>query len=149
YTGLLIDLRTAPLEQWAVNPVDPDTGEILLLEEPAFRKFYDLMDRYYNIPGLYDVETEGDWFSSGFVGMKVFWHQALLWEDFENMEDSIDIAPLPTWPELPGVHPYLTTTPMIILNDSENVEEAFQVLKEYVSKDNQLKIARTMGTGPV
>lgn len=149
YTGLLIDLATAPLDQWAVNPVDPDTDEVLLLKEPAFKKYYDLMERYYNIPGLYDVGVDGDWFAQGFAAMKVGYHQTLMWSDVEDKKDSIDIAPIPTWPELPGIHPYLTTTPMIIMKESEHVEEAFAILKEYVSKENQLKISRTMASGTV
>ncbi|MCJ7841057.1 extracellular solute-binding protein [Lederbergia sp. NSJ-179] len=149
YTGLLIDLATAPLDQWAVNPVDPDTDEVLLLKEPAFKKYYDLMERYYNIPGLYDVGVDGDWFAQGFAAMKVGYHQTLMWSDVEDKKDSIDIAPIPTWPELPGTHPYLTTTPMIIMKDSKHVEEAFAVLKEYVSKENQLNISRTMSSGTV
>ncbi|MBO0991610.1 ABC transporter substrate-binding protein [Bacillus sp. SD088] len=151
YMGLVFDEPKIPIEQWAVNPIDPDTDEVLLTKEPAFKKYYELMDRYYSIPGIMDVEEEGDLFAQGFAAMNAGWHQTLLydWGDLEGTKEHIDIAPLPTWPEKPGVHPYLTTTPMMIMKDSEHVEEAFAILSEYVSKENQLKISRAMASGTV
>lgn len=38
---------------------------------------------------------------------------------------------------------------MMISNYSEHKEAAFSVLKEYVSKENQLKISKKMSSGPV
>lgn len=151
YTGLVFDEPKIPLEQWAVNPVDPDTDEVLLTKEPAFRKYYDLMRQYYSIPGIMDVGVEGNLFYQGFAAMNAGWSATLLgdWGDLEGNKGKIEIAPVPTWPELPGVHPYLTTTPMMIMKESKHVNEAFAVLLEYVSEENQPRISRKAGSGSV
>ncbi len=133
-----------------MNPVDPETDEVLLMKEPAFIKYFDLMRKYYNIPGILDVEAEGHLFSQGLAAMNVGWSATLLgdWGELEGLKESIDIAPVPVWTEA-AVHPYLTTTPMMIMKDSEHIDEAFAVLLEYVSKENQLRISRMAGSGTV
>lgn len=48
-----------PLNELALNKTDPQSGEILLNDRPEFKQYFDLMDKLYRIPGIYEQEREG------------------------------------------------------------------------------------------
>lgn len=47
-----------PLMQLTVNLTDPETGEVLISQEPVVHKYMELMKAFYNIPGLYNSDPE-------------------------------------------------------------------------------------------
>lgn len=134
-----------PLMQLTVNLTDPETGEVLISQEPAVHKYMELMKAFYNIPGLYnsDPEARKDYeFTKNTVAMIVSWPGYLRWGIGDpDKARSIDIAPLPVWPELPDIAPTHFSHPLILNKYSENKEAAFQVLMEVVSADHQTVLA--------
>src|SRR5699024_1635634 len=47
------------LSQLSVNEPDPETGEVLLTKETEFKKYLEMFDRYFSIPGIELEEDEG------------------------------------------------------------------------------------------
>lgn len=156
YIGLFLNdlLARVPMRQWAIGPIDPEMDEVRLTTEPAFRKSYELLEKYYNIPGLKESGAfdGGDPFVQGFAAMTVS-HLIYLsgdWGDLEEMkQESIEIAPIPIWTDGPDTHPPLDPLPMIISKESEHIDLAFEVLLGYVSEENQLNLSRSGGSGSV
>lgn len=154
YVGLTFNPQTTtrldPLRQLGLNMTDPETGEVNLLKKQGFHDYLSLMESFVNIPGQPDNVLASYEFAYKQVGMTIAYHIYLGqdWGDKEYKKD-MDLVPLPVWDHLPNTAPQLETTPMIISNYSENKDAAFQVLTEYVSKENQLNIAREMGSGIV
>lgn len=154
YVGLTFNpqgtTRAAPLSQLGLNMTDPETGESLLMEEEGFHDYLSLMERFINIPGMPNNAMESYVFGYKEAAMTIAYNIYLAqdWGDKEFKKD-MDLVPLPVWEDRPNTGHELGTWPLIINKHSENIDSAFQVLVEYVSKDNQLEIARNMGGGPV
>ncbi len=70
-------------------------------------------------------------------------------EEFQGSQEGIDMVPTPAWAALPSTGPYLGTSPMIITNYSEHQKEAFQVLLEYISPENQLEMVQNGSSASV
>lgn len=70
------------------------------------------------------------------------------WGDMEFQKD-MDMLPTPAWTDDPNTGPYLGSSPMVITNYSEHIDEAFQVLKEYVSPENQLAMVQNGSSASV
>src|SRR5690625_1811790 len=137
-----------PFNEFALNMTDSETGEFLFHERPEFQKYFELMDYFYNIPGVYDADLEGGClFCSSHAAMTVA-NNLFLSGYIENLEN-IDMAPMPVWEEAPTTVPYYGTSPMIITNYSEHKDEAFQVLQEYVSPENQVDMVKTGSSASV
>ncbi len=147
YIGLDGGPATWPLQAFAVNATDPETGDVLITENPVFREYFGLMDQYYSIPGVHDPDQEGSPFAERTAAMALRTNNFFLW-GFGGAEphevESIDIAPVPVWEEQPTIGPYLHAWPMVIANYSEHKDEAFQVLMEYASPEIQTEMAKTM-----
>lgn len=154
YTGLTFNpqtqTRAIPLRQLGINATDPETGEVLITEEEGFHRYLSLMEDFINIPGMPSDALQSYQFAYKRVGMSLGYHIYLGqdWGDKEYKKD-MDLVPLPVWEDHPNASPALSTTPMIISNYSDNKEVAFQVLTEYVSKENQMEISENMGSGVV
>lgn len=143
---------SAPINQFAVNYTDPESGEVLLQEKPEVTRYLDFVREYYNIPGMNTEEaTTTCMFCNGQAAMSAAWHGIFLWGELgtepEEVEQ-IEIAPFPVWSDMPNTGPYLATTPMMISAYSELQDEAFLVLKEYLSEENQLRMAKTVSAAP-
>ncbi|MFS0615534.1 extracellular solute-binding protein [Lederbergia ruris] len=141
-----------PLRQFAINATDPETGESLVTKDPRFKQYFELLYEYYRIPSIYEWQKEhdGDMFQSNMAAMAIDWQSFLTGEygEMEYTQENIEIAPQPVWKDQPDTGHYLGTTPMMINKHSENIELAFEVLMEYVSKENQTRRARTAAGGP-
>lgn len=69
------ELAFAPLRERAVNATDPETGEVLITQEPAFTEFLELMKKFYSIPGIFgDGQEQGSRFIHKTAAMAVHWH---------------------------------------------------------------------------
>lgn len=106
---------------------------------------------YYSIPGMKNEDIASTcMFCEKKATMSIAWHGLFLWgwdEDAANVEN-IDISPIPVWPDHPDTGPYLLSYPIMVSAYSEHKDEAFQVLLKYVSKENQLNMAKTVSAGP-
>ncbi len=51
-----------PLRQYALNFTDPETGEVIIEDDPNIREYFDKMDRYFSIPGVAELDAEGNLF---------------------------------------------------------------------------------------
>lgn len=151
--GNVGDGAAVPLKELAVNKTDPDTGEVLIMKDPAFTKYLELMKKYYSIPGVRSEEAKNsDLFGKKQAAMTVTWTAYFVhgnpFEDIEYLKNNVAMLPVPVWADQPHIGPSLGTTPMIISSSSEHKDAAFSVLKEYVSVPNQTKIAKSMASGP-
>lgn len=140
-----------PLKEFAINMTDPETGEFLFDERSEFREYFNLMDTFYNIPDIYDSETEGSCLfcekrAAMSLASNLFLNEGM--GDLEAQEN-MDLLPAPVWPDAPNITPYLGSSPMIIANYSEHKDEAFQVLLEYISPENQLEMVQNGSSASV
>lgn len=136
------------LDQFAPNATDPDTGEVLVNKNEAFKKYFDLVSEFYNIPGISDEEAISNTFPERRAGMALATQTALNWLAGEDDPEPIDLAPYPVWPEMPNIGPLTGTTPMVIANYSENKETALKVLEAYFDPEILLKQVRAGATAP-
>lgn len=153
YRGFETEAPTAPLGQLSVNMTDPETGDVLITEDPAFAKYMDLMEAFNSIPGLYneDPETRNIQFAQGTAAMHISWHGYLTWfggEDAKTYQKNMDILPVPYWDDLKNIVPTRGSHPWVINKYSEQKEAALQFLAESLTTDYQTKLSRT-GTPPV
>ncbi|MCU6708851.1 extracellular solute-binding protein [Paenibacillus sp. J5C_2022] len=133
----------APLDEFPANATDPDTGELRLTKDPAFTKYFELLKRYYSIPGIKEAYGT-DMFMAGSGAMTIRWNAFMKsdWKENESFKNSIDILPMPVWPEQPNLSPVASTTAITINKYSEQHDAAFQVLAEYYSEENQIRMIR-------
>ncbi|MEK3890002.1 ABC transporter substrate-binding protein [Bacillus sp. FSL K6-3431] len=153
YRGFETEAPTAPLGQLSVNMTDPETGDVLITEDPAFTKYMDFMEDLFSIPGLYneDPETRNTQFAQGTAAMHISWHGYLTWfggEDAQTFQKNMDILPIPHWEDLPNVIPSRGSHPWVINEYSEQKEAALQFLAESLTPEYQTKLSR-VGTPPV
>lgn len=149
--GLASSEVTVPLSQLAVNLTDPETGEVLITQEPAVTKYLELMKRLYSIPGIFnpDPAARKDYeFPKKNVAMVISWIEFLRWgvgdpEAAANME----AAPLPVWPDLPEAAPPAGSSLLVINKYSLHKDDAFKVLTAYLSKEHQTELAK-IGDAP-
>lgn len=142
---------SAPLNQFGVNLTDPDSGEVLVAEKPEIQQYFEMIQAYYNIPGMKSEEiAESCVFCEGRAAMSIAWHGLFIggWGDDPSVADQIDISPLPVWPKHPDAGPYLSSYPIMVSKLSEHKEEAFQVLMGYMSEENQLAMSKAATAGP-
>ena len=142
---------TAPFNQFGLNLTDPETGDVLITEQPEVQSYFELMQSFFDIPGIdYDALAENECkFCQNEAAMSIGWHGMFTWGWDEPSElDMVDIAPLPVWSEYPDNGPYLLSYPIMISSYSEHQDEAFQILAQYVSEENQKKMAETVSAGP-
>lgn len=153
YVGLDFSEITAPFDQFGVNLTDPETGEVFVADSPEAASYLELIQEYYNIPGMREPENvENCTFCEERAAMSIGWHGMYLWgwggEDDPTAVEHMDIAPLPVWPEMSNTSPYLSGWPIMISSLSDNQDEAFEVLMGYVSEQNQLQMSRAVSAGP-
>lgn len=150
YCGLRFDsyTHTIPLNQMSVNLTDPETGEVLYTSDPKFTKYMELMDSYYSIPGILEEDCG---LAERNLAMLLSFHgfMAQTWmggdTDEEKIEiyEPIDVAPIPTWSDAPGVGPTPGGVhPWAINAYSEQKDAALQFILAGVSEDYQIKLAR-------
>lgn len=141
---------TVALNELALNKTDPDTGEVLITKDPGFTKYFDWMKKFYSIPGIVGEHTKGkSLFTMKQAAMSVNWNGILTgdWGDKE-FKKNMDVAPVPVWADAPENGPIVGTSPMVITTFSKHKNEAFKVLAEYMSDENQTNILKDMASGP-
>lgn len=145
YYGLTGTIGAA-LAQFAVNATDAETGEVRVDSDPAFQRHFELLDTYYSIPGV--AEIEGNPFVETLnVAMHIeannWLDRGWGWPDPEYVEN-IDLVPIPVWSDMPTTTPGKNAWAMMIADYSENKQEAFEVLTTYLSEEIQIEMAKTM-----
>lgn len=148
YIGLA-GLSPYALSQFAPAATDPDTGEILINQNEAYKRYFDLMAEFYNIPGVLEEESLYNAFVEKRAAMMVITNTWFLVDLQESGDPGpIDLVPFPVWPDMPTTGPLGDTTPMMITNYSENKELAAEVLKAYFSPEIILDQVRMGATVP-
>ncbi|MEK3890003.1 extracellular solute-binding protein [Bacillus sp. FSL K6-3431] len=132
------------LSQLSVNMTDPDTGEVLLLDQPEFSQYLNLYKGLFDIPGQFEAGDmfNGDRFSNErTTAMLVINAQALNWyKDNESLH--YDIAAVPTWSDHPGVAPtgYLQTLTMN--PNSKHKDDVMKIFNFFISDEYQTWMSR-------
>ncbi|MFD0620935.1 ABC transporter substrate-binding protein [Paenibacillus sp. GCM10027629] len=137
------DDTLAPLKELVTNVVDPETDQVLLTSEPAVTRYFELMKKFYSVPGLYerDPKKAGSFFANGTAAMLVSWPTYMEWGIPENVRANTNSVLLPIWGGADQYAP-TTTAHMYVLNKySENKDAAFQWMKEVVAEDMQKKFS--------
>ncbi|GIN71101.1 hypothetical protein J14TS2_15760 [Bacillus sp. J14TS2] len=149
YRGLDLDKVEAPLMQLSVNKTDPETGE-LLLDQPEFTKYFELLDQIIAMQG----DSDGEHFDrerfpeEQTTAMLVKFVQGLnWWKDDESLNTAV--APIPVWDGGPAVshRPDTGLIPLSINPHSEKKDAAFEVLTYFTEDEYQLFASR-QGIGP-
>lgn len=144
YIGLDIrDNIYFPLRQRAVNLTDPDTGEVLFVDDPAVKEYFELIERIYKIPQEVP-ETHSVYQVLSNVAMTISSPQFMRWgiQWHENSGD-VDISYPPVWSSNPNVtEPAKSTYHWVINKYSEHKDAAFKVLIEYTSDESQEMLVR-------
>jgi multiple sugar transport system substrate-binding protein len=137
------DDTLAPLKELTTNVVDPVTDEVLLTSEPAVTRYFELMKKFYSIPGLYErnPDKQSSFFASGTAAMLVSWPTFMEWGIPENVRANTKSVLVPIWGGADQSAPP-TSAHMYVLNKySENKDAAFQWMKEVVAEDMQMKFS--------
>lgn len=150
YRGL--ELRGAaqfPLQQHSVNLTDPETGDVLIGQEPAVTKWLELVNEVYDIHGNSPIEDDGELsdatndFINGKVAMTLSSPQFLRWAIAADQAEKIDFAAPPYWADLPNQAPPASSQYFWTINKySEQKDAAFKVLMEYLSEETQGQLTR-------
>lgn len=145
YYGLQGGYGVALTQQGAAR-TDPETGEVLIEDDPAFKRYLDLVSSLNSIPGM-DSMGENPFAEEQTAAMIIASNNYFQWgwgaPDPSEIEH-IDIAPVPVWEDLPDTRPASNAWPMVIPEYSENKEEAFELLMAYLDNEVQIDMAKTM-----
>ncbi|MCJ7840614.1 extracellular solute-binding protein [Lederbergia sp. NSJ-179] len=137
--------NTVPLKEFALNYTNPETGEVLITEQPEVTQYFELIKEFYDIPGLYDPKAaaeEVNAFGEGRAAMTVSWPGFMNWGIGEDFVLDIDFAPVPVWENNPNKPPSYSH-PFVLNKHSENKEAAFKVLAEELSVESQTKLSKS------
>ncbi|WP_062110028.1 ABC transporter substrate-binding protein [Bacillus niameyensis] len=142
-----------PLMQFAVNATDPETGEVLLTEKQEFHQYFNMMHELYSISGIYGEHShDQNLFAQRQAAIGIGANAQLNLfpeEDLEYIKENIGMLTYPVWESQPNIGPFLGTTPIIIANYSEHKDEAFEVLMEYASPEQQIPMIRNLSSATI
>ncbi|MBO0991759.1 extracellular solute-binding protein [Bacillus sp. SD088] len=149
YRGLAIDPGAMPFMQLSVGGTDAETGEILFANDPNTKKFFDLIDKYRNIPNIVNASDTPDGFHDGprNIAMSILnapWFELLTREEGFNF----DMVTVPTWEELPDIAPTWGALPLNITKHSEHKDAAWSVVAFLASEEGQIHLSQA-GSPPV
>lgn len=147
YLGLGTGGLSQAMLQLSTTGTNPETGEIMFEKDPAFAKYFNMVQRVVSIPDNVPTEEEREnfAFNKGNVGMVLsFVNAAALYANTEGL--NFGMSAYPSWSDLPGVLPNNIPLTLAINPNSEHIKEAFQVLEFAVSDENQTNLA--MGGAP-
>lgn len=142
YVGLATNGLSQSMLQLSTPGTNPETGEIMFDKDPAFAKYFNLIQRVVSIPDNVPAEEEKEnfGFDKGNVGMILsFVNAAALYANTEGL--NFGMSAYPSWSDLPGVLPNNIPLTLAINPNSEHIKEAFQVLEFAVSDENQMNLA--------
>jgi multiple sugar transport system substrate-binding protein len=131
-----------------LQAVDPNTEQTLYQKDEGFKKYLNLLQRVYDIPGLLPDDKPKDYvkyshiknnFRTGKVAMLPFIdsHQELIKDEQTNGLDW-DIAPFPVWSDLPKTDPVAPSGFLAISPLSKHQDDAFKVLAYFYTDEVQL-----------
>lgn len=147
YVGLSPDGWSQAFQQLSVTGTDPETGEVLFVDQPEFAQYFGLIEKLISIPGNVVKDSEVTNFKAGNVAMSI-----LTLSNIPNMggEDSLnfDIVRFPAWADNPDVMPNNLPLTLAISPYSEHKAAAFKLLEFIATKEQQIKMAEA-GVAPV
>lgn len=139
---------TVALDEFAAHKTDPETGEVLVEKDPNFKRYLELIESYYNIPGMKDPDNSGDPFVQEQTAAMVTRTNDWLkrgWGDPDPSEvEHIDLVPMPVWEDMPTTMPAKDSWFMVIPEYTEYKDEAFKALTTFYEIDIQVEMAKNM-----
>jgi multiple sugar transport system substrate-binding protein len=155
YRGLIYILpNIGNMNQFSANYVDPKTGKASLSND-QWKKVLDNFARFYRIPGnelerettVNNTVLQNYFVKEQIAAMKVDLSTLLKYHEDSGM--NWDMVSLPTFKELPGVGPQLSTSFWNITSMSKHKDEAFQVLQFLTSDEFQLEMTKKRMLVPI
>lgn len=147
YHGLDIMNPSTLLAQRNAVAVDPETDEPRLTSDPVFKEYFELLERLWSIPGIMPEGMEagdylwswgGNFRSDQNVAMTLDWDRHATLADVEA-ETGLDwdVVTWPTWEDLPGVGPQVSSFYITMTSTTEHKDAAFEVLNHLFSDEYQ------------
>ncbi|MBD2864027.1 ABC transporter substrate-binding protein [Paenibacillus oceani] len=155
YRGLIYILpNIGNMNQFSANYVDPKTGKASLSND-QWKKVLDNFARFYRIPGnelerettVNNTVLQNYFVKEQTAAMKIDLSTLLKYHEDSGM--NWDMVSLPTFKELPGVGPQLSTSFWNITSMSKHKDEAFQVLQFLTSDEFQLEMTKKRMLVPI
>lgn len=147
YVGLPTNSWSQAFQQLSVTGTDPETGEVLFVNQPEFAKYFKLIEDLITIPGNIVKDPDETEFKTGNIAMNL-----LTVSNIPNMsgEDSLDfdVVQFPSWEDNPNVMPNNLPLTLAINPHSEHKEAAFKLLEFIASEEQQINMAEA-GVAPV
>lgn len=141
YRGL--DFREeVMLSQLSVNATDPETGEVLILQQPEFAEWLGMYKRYFDsLPSNYEGHIFTDErFLQRTTAMVVTNAQAVNWRKDDDL--NYDLAAIPTWKDRPGIGPRGFLHTLTINPATEYKDDIIKIFEYFASDEYQEWMAR-------
>jgi len=157
YIGLDPDISSA-WSQLDITHVDPKTDKPLLDSNPDVRKYFELADKLYNIPGILPSENpskgfhdSGNRFVSGKVAMIALWDLSGWLIDVSKQGKGFnwDIVTFPEWSHRPGIGKGASSHAISISPASKYQDQAFDVLAYLFSDEYQMMRSKSGYASPL
>lgn len=142
FKGLSFGYYSHAFSQLGVNGTDAKSGEVLFTKDPAFTRYFELLDRYRRIPGMIDPSDYKYSFSNEQnLAMYVGQVQHLpLNAGVEGLE--FDMVTVPEWSDQQGVGPTAPPVSISINKHSKQKDAAWAVMAYLSSPEGQLILSR-------
>ncbi len=153
YRGFDINSPQMMLDQRQVTHVDPQTHEVLYLEEPIYSEYLSYLERLWSIPGILPDDDPGDYlykwganfFNDHNVAMTIAWDRFPNAKLYEEQGLRWDMVTMPVWEDQPN-----TITPpdayfVFPSRTSEHQDALYEVLEYFLSDDYQEWASRHLG----
>jgi len=149
YHGIAKNGMSMPFMELSATGTDPKSGEVLFTKEPKFKKYFDLLDKFRSIPGVWDVEKDEDlYFQNQTTAMAILSITNLGGLD-GTKGLNFDMVKVPGWADQPNITPNYAPLAISVNPNSEHLTEAFEVIAFLASKEHQTKLHRQGSPSPL
>lgn len=143
-----IDLRGnghLPLSQIVGNKqlIDPETDEVLWVDDPYLKEWLELVDRVNNNPNNIIPEDQWPWEPSETLAMRTMWLEMNLPDGY-----NVDLVTFPQWEDAPNIGPLSGGWGFGITEPSEHKDDAMQVIKFLYEDDHIMKLGASLLNAP-
>lgn len=153
YRGFDINSPQMMLDQRQVTHVDPETNEVLFLEEPIYAEYVKYLESLWSIPDILPEEDPGDYlyqwganfFGDHDVAMTIAWDRFPNAKAYEEQGLNWDMVTMPVWEDQPTIITPPDAYYVFPSETTEHQEAVYEVLEYFLSDDYQEWASRNLG----